>query len=58
MQSKDLDELEAEVVASFKLLMGLLWSTGPQLLTYPWIDSTANRPLKKGGPIPKHRDGL
>jgi hypothetical protein len=36
MQSKDLNELEAEVVASFKLLTGLLWGIDPQLLIYPW----------------------
>jgi hypothetical protein len=59
MPSKDLDEDEAEVVASFKLLTGLLWGANPQLLIYPWVDSTANRPLKKGGLIPKkHQDRL
>jgi hypothetical protein len=58
MQSKDLGELESEVVASFQTLAGLLWGIDPQLLIYPWVNSTANRPLKKGGQTPKHRDGL
>ena len=58
MQSKDLGELESEVVASFQILAGLLWGIDSQLLIYPWVDSTANRPLKKGGQTPKHHDGL
>ncbi len=58
MQSKDLGELETEVIGSFQKLTSLLWSIDPQLLIYPWVDSAVIKPLKKGGKLPTNRDGL
>jgi hypothetical protein len=58
LQEIDLGELEMEVIENFKILTGLLWGIDAQLLIYPWVDSTANCPLKKGGPLPKHQDSL
>lgn len=58
MASKELGEQETEVLSNFKTLTGKLWETDPQLLIYPWVDSMATKPLKKGGPLPTNRDVL
>lgn len=59
MQAKDLGEQEAEVVETFQKLTALLWEIDSQILIYPWIDSAGStKPLKKGGKLPTHRDGL
>jgi hypothetical protein len=58
MQTQDMGEQEAEVIQHFQKLTSLLWDIDPQILIYPWIDNPANKPLKKGGKLPIHRDGL
>ena len=58
MQLLDIAEQETEVVESFKKLANLLWSIDAELLIHPWVSSTASKPLKKGGNLPTHRDGL
>jgi hypothetical protein len=58
MQTQDMGEQEAEVIQNFQKFTNLLWDLDPQILIYPWIDNLANKPLKKGGKLPIHRDGL